>query len=51
MNTFFLGVVATAMSQSDPIQRDFKARMDHLNHYLNEAEAPTELRFRTREYL
>lgn len=51
MNTFFLGVVASAMSQSDPLTRDFKARMDHLNHYLNEAEAPRELRYRTREYL
>lgn len=51
MNTFFLGVVATAMSQSDPLTRDYKARMDHLNHYLKESEAPRELRFRTREYL
>lgn len=51
MNTFFLGVVATAMSQSDPLTRDYKARMDHLNHYLKESQAPRELRFRTREYL
>jgi len=51
MNTFFLGVVATAMSQSDPLTRSFKARMDHLNHYLDESDAPTELRRRTRDYL
>ena len=51
MNTFFLGVVATAMSQSDPLTRDFKARMDHLNHYLSESDAPRDLRHRTREYL
>ena len=30
MNTFFLGVVATAMSQADPLKREFNERMDHL---------------------
>ena len=51
MNTFFLGVIATAMSQSDPLTRDFKARMDHLNHFLKECNAPAELKNRTRGYL
>ena len=51
MNTFFLGVIATAMSQSDPLTREFKARMDRLNYYLSETDAPPELRVRTREYM
>ena len=51
MNTFFLGVIATAMSQSDPLTRDFKARMDRLNHYLRETDAPSEMKRRAREYL
>ena len=51
MNTFFLGVVATAMGEANPIARDFKGRMDRLNHYLSESEAPPQLRRRTRDYL
>ena len=43
--------VATVMSEANPLDKDFNARMDHLNHYLRECDAPMHLRRRAREYL
>ena len=51
VSNVFVAVVASAQSQSDPLTKQYKARMDRLNHFLKITRAPDELRYRTREYL
>jgi len=51
VSNIFVGVVATAQSEADPLEKAFKARMDHLNHFLDDVNAPDHLKRRTREYL
>ena len=50
ISNIFVGVVATAQSEADPLGKAFKARMDHLNHFLDDVNATDELKRRTREY-
>ena len=51
ISNIFVGVVATAQSEADPQAKAFKARMDHLNHFLADVNAPMHLKKRTREYV
>lgn len=50
VSNVFVGVVAAAQSEADPQTKEFKARMDHLNHFLSDMRVPMELKQRTREH-
>ena len=50
MSNVFVGVVAAAQSEADPQTREFKKRMDELNHFLNDMRVPPELKRRTRDH-
>jgi hypothetical protein len=50
ISNIFVGVVATAQSEHNPLDRAHKARMDHLNHLLDDINAPQHLKARAREY-
>jgi len=50
VSNIFVGVVATAQSEADPLGKAFKARMDRLNNFLDDINAPDSIRYRTREY-
>ena len=51
VSNIFVGVVANAQSEADPLGKAHKARLDHLNHLLDSVRAPQDLKRRTREYL
>lgn len=51
VETCFIAVVTTAYCEADPLTKEFKRRMDHLNHFLSDVSAPADLRRRTREHL
>jgi hypothetical protein len=50
VSNVFVGVVAAAQSEADPQTKEFKSRMDHLNHFLSDMRVPLELKQRTREH-
>ena len=49
-SNMFVAVVAAAQSEADPQTKEFKARMDHLNHFLTDMAVPLDLKQRTRDY-
>lgn len=50
VSNVFVGVVAAAQSEADPQTKEFKSRMDHLNHFLRDMRVPMALKQRTRDY-
>ncbi|KOO24295.1 voltage-gated ion channel superfamily [Chrysochromulina tobinii] len=51
VSNIFVGVVANAQAEANPLDKAHKARLDHLNHLLDSVRAPQDLKRRTREYL
>ena len=51
LRTLFVGAIAGAFANAKPLTKAWQARMDHLNLYLKEMNAPPDLRSRTRQYL
>ena len=51
LRTVFIGAISGARATSNPLGKAWQARMDHLNLFLKEMNAPTDLRMRTRQYL
>lgn len=51
LRTLFVGSISGARANANPLQKAAQSRMDHLNLFLSEMNAPTELRHRTRQYL
>lgn len=51
LKTLFIGTISGAFANAKPLTKAWQARMDHLNLFLKEMNAPTDLRTRTRQYL
>ena len=50
ISNVFVGVVAAAQSEADPQTKEFKSRMDRLNHFLRDMHVPVDLKMATREH-
>ena len=51
VNSLFVAAVCGTIANSDPIQKAYQARMDHLNLFLRVTNAPQTLRKRTRAFI
>ena len=51
LRTVFIGAISGARATSNPLGKAWQARMDHLNLFLKEMNAPAELKDRTRTFL
>ena len=51
VTTLLLANVSSAYANSDPLGREFKTRMDHLNHFLKTMNFPYELKHRVRQHM
>jgi len=51
LRTVFIGAISGARANANPLGRAWQGRMDHLNLFLREMNAPYDLRLRTRNYL
>ena len=51
LRTLFIGTISGAFTNAKPLLKAWQARMDHLNLFLKEMNAPSDLRTRTRQYL
>lgn len=51
LRTVFIGAISGARATANPLGKAWQARMDHLNLFLRQMNAPQDLRKRTRQFL
>ena len=51
LDTLFKGGISGARASANPLRKAWQARMDHLNLFLKEMNAPHDLKDRTRQFL